>query len=187
MKYSSFVIALLLLTGCGEDQQPVKESTTSPSAKEVNVEQTTVDKKEVQQVIETPVPAEEPSNTAKVEEKKSVSPVATVEPEPVTTTVEPEPATVTPEPVKTVVESAPGIDAKVLFSKCTGCHGQQAEKSAMNQSAIIKGWETAKTVTALKGYQDGTYGKNMKHIMKGQVSKLSDEEIEALAKYISKL
>jgi len=40
-------------------------------------------------------------------------------------------------------------------------------------------------VTALKGYKDGTYGGAMKGMMKGQVSKLSDADIDAIAAEIT--
>ncbi len=36
-------------------------------------------------------------------------------------------------------------------------------------------------VKALKGYKDGSYGGAMKGVMKGQVAKLSDKDIEEIA------
>jgi len=40
---------------------------------------------------------------------------------------------------------------------------------------------------ALNGYKDGSYGGAMKSVMKGQASKLSDEDIKIVSDYISKL
>jgi cytochrome c553 len=74
---------------------------------------------------------------------------------------------------------------KLFSSKCATCHGVNAEKKALNTSKVIAGWDENKIVSALKGYKDGSYGGAMKAIMKGQVSTLSDEEIQALAKTIS--
>lgn len=74
---------------------------------------------------------------------------------------------------------------KGLFLKCAGCHGSSAEKPALGKSEIIKGWDKDKIVVALKGYKDDTYGGVMKGVMKGQVSNLSDEEIDALGAYIA--
>ena len=74
---------------------------------------------------------------------------------------------------------------ETLFSKCAGCHGSSAEKKALNQSAIIKDWDAQKIEMALNGYKDGSYGGSMKAVMKGQVAKLSSEDIKALAGYIS--
>jgi len=77
--------------------------------------------------------------------------------------------------------SASGAD---IYKKCAGCHGAKAEKKALGKSAVIQGWEASKTIAALKGYKAGTYGGPMKGLMKGQVAALSDEQIEAVAKYI---
>jgi len=41
-------------------------------------------------------------------------------------------------------------------------------------------------IKALKGYKDGSYGGAMKGVMKGQVAKLSDKDIEEIAEKISK-
>ena len=77
--------------------------------------------------------------------------------------------------------SADGAD---VYKKCIACHGMSAEKKALGKSEVIQGWESAKVVAALKGYQAGTYGGAMKGVMKGQVSSLNDTQIEAVAKYI---
>lgn len=80
------------------------------------------------------------------------------------------------------------IDAAALFSqKCVACHGSKAEKSALNKSQIIAKFSEQQITDALKGYQNGTYGKEMKAVMQGQAKGLSDAQIAALAKYISTL
>ncbi len=43
-----------------------------------------------------------------------------------------------------------------------------------------------KTLAALNGYKDGSYGGAMKGLMKGQVAKLTDDDIADLADKISK-
>jgi len=78
-------------------------------------------------------------------------------------------------------------DGATLYKKCTGCHGANGEKQALGKSQVIKGWEESKTISALKGYKDGTYGSVMKGLMKGQVAALTAEQIESLAKYIATL
>ena len=77
--------------------------------------------------------------------------------------------------------SASGAD---IYKKCAGCHGVNGEKKALGKSQVIQGWEASKTITALKGYKDGSYGGPMKALMKGQVTPLSDADIKAVAKYI---
>jgi len=64
---------------------------------------------------------------------------------------------------------------------CKGCHGADFEKKAMNVSKIVKDMTKEEIITALKGYKDGSYGGAMKNVMKGQVAKLDDAAIEAMA------
>lgn len=86
--------------------------------------------------------------------------------------------------VVTAVEQKSGAD---IYKTCASCHGQKAQKAAMGKSQIIQGWDVEKTITALQGYKDGSYGGAMKGLMKGQASKLSDEDMKRVAEYISKL
>ena len=105
-----------------------------------------------------------------------------------------EPAAVSAQPAQAdvkaevAVQETPTPNGHAVFVRqCASCHGQNGEKSALNKSKVIQGWETQKTVMALKGYQDGTYGSSMKGIMKAQVSSFSDAQIDAVAEYISTL
>jgi len=75
-------------------------------------------------------------------------------------------------------------DGEALYKKCAGCHGASGEKKALGKSAVIKGWEATKTVAALKGYKDGSYGGAMKGLMKGQVASFDDAQIESIAKFL---
>ncbi len=89
----------------------------------------------------------------------------------------------TEEPSKIV-----STDGGSLFGqKCTACHGSKGEKSALGKSQIIAGWKEDQVKASLKGYQTGTYGKEMKAVMQGQSKGLNDAQIDALAKYISAL
>ncbi|PHR59003.1 MAG: cytochrome C [Arcobacter sp.] len=74
-----------------------------------------------------------------------------------------------------------------LYSKCAGCHGSQGEKKALGKSKVINKMTKADLVTALNGYKDGSYGGPMKGLMKGQVAKLSTEEVTSLALHITTL
>ncbi|MEJ2372895.1 MAG: c-type cytochrome [Sulfurimonas sp.] len=79
------------------------------------------------------------------------------------------------------------LSADANFAKCTACHGANGEKHALGKSQVIQGWKAEKTLAALKGYKNGTYGGAMKGVMKGQVSKLTEADMEALAKHIEGL
>ena len=84
-----------------------------------------------------------------------------------------------------VAATAASLSAASIAA-CASCHGASFEKVAMGKSAIVKGWDEAKTVAALNGYKAGTlntYG--MGGVMKGQVAKLSDADIADIAKQIA--
>lgn len=89
--------------------------------------------------------------------------------------------------VETKAEVAVQADGNAIYKVCSGCHGDDASKSALGKSQIIKGWDAKKIADALHGYKNGTYGAAMKGVMAGQVSKLSDEDIKAVSEHISKL
>ena len=78
-------------------------------------------------------------------------------------------------------------NGEALYKACASCHGANGERAALGKSQIIKGWDETKTLEALKGYKAGTYGGAMKGVMKGQVARLSDDDMKALAGYISTL
>ena len=74
-------------------------------------------------------------------------------------------------------------EAPASYMACKACHGVKGEVNTTTQS---KSYVPANLTKAdieknLKGYKDGTYGGPMKAIMKGQVAKLSDADIKALA------
>ena len=81
--------------------------------------------------------------------------------------------------------AAMATDGAGLYKKCASCHGSSGEKKALGKSKVINEMTQVNLVSALKGYQDGSYGASMKALMKGQVAKLNNEDIDALAQYIS--
>lgn len=84
--------------------------------------------------------------------------------------------------------STDSLNGAMLFAhRCAACHGQSAEKKALGHSQVIAGWESAKVVEALTGYQGGSYGGSMKAMMQAQVKSLNPHQIEALAVRISRL
>ncbi|WP_428739284.1 c-type cytochrome [Sulfurimonas sp.] len=75
-----------------------------------------------------------------------------------------------------------GVNGKA----CVACHGANFEKHAMGKSKIVSEMTHADIATALKGYKAGTYGAAMKGVMKGQVAKYSDADLDAFAQTIGK-
>ena len=76
--------------------------------------------------------------------------------------------------------------AGVNAGACKGCHGQNFEKKALGKSKIVSDMTHADIATAMKGYKTGTYGGPMKGLMKGQVAKYSDADLDAFALTVGK-
>jgi len=76
--------------------------------------------------------------------------------------------------------------AGVNKAACSGCHGGDFGKKALGKSKVVKDMTHAEIATALKGYKAGTYGGPMKGVMKGQVAKYSDADLDAFAQTIGK-
>jgi len=76
--------------------------------------------------------------------------------------------------------------AAVNGKACAACHGANFEKHAMGKSKVVAEMSHADIATALKGYKDGSYGGPMKGVMKGQVGRYSDADLDAFAQTIGK-
>jgi len=167
MKIVLSAVLIALLVGCSDDnvatQKTIEtkkvEIATPKVAKETKIIIKTV-QKEAAVVVKTPVKREE-----------KIAPKVAVKSEKIVKKTE-----------SKVV--SPVVDGQALYAKCVACHGAKAEKKALNKSQVIQGWSIAKTTKALKGYKDGSYGGSMKTVMQSQIKKYSDEEIQAVAKYI---
>ncbi len=76
-------------------------------------------------------------------------------------------------------------DGKVLYKKCSACHGEDGSKKALGTGHPLKGQTAEDLLKKMKGYQDGSYGGKKAAIMKRNLSKLTDEDLKALAEYIA--
>ena len=92
--------------------------------------------------------------------------------------------------MKKIVIAASLLVASVAFAnpyaKCATCHGAAGEKAALGKSKIIKDMTKADFVSALKGYQDGTYGGAQKGLMTGQVKGMDEATMNEIAATIIK-
>jgi cytochrome c553 len=161
MKIALSVVVALFLVACSEDKAISQKKEVATPTEKIAQETQTVESKVKTVVQDSSKAVEKEIEQAKTNVVKTV------------------------EPVKSV--TAVKVNGAAVFKVCASCHGANAEKKAMNKSQVIKGWESAKTIAAINGYKDGTYGSTMKGVMKAQVSRLSDAEIKAVAKYISNL
>ncbi|WP_373072807.1 cytochrome c [Sulfurimonas sp.] len=92
-----------------------------------------------------------------------------------------------PTGIKSTIAPVRIVSGKSLFSKCTSCHGEDASQKALGKSQVIKGWSVEKLTNAIEGYQNGTYGGDMKGMMRVQVKDLNSVDINIISNYISKL
>ncbi len=76
--------------------------------------------------------------------------------------------------------------AAVNGKACAACHGAHWEKKAMGKSKVVAEMTHADIAAALKGYKAGTYGGPMKGVMKGQVARYSDADLDAFSQTIGK-
>ena len=92
--------------------------------------------------------------------------------------------------MKKIVIAASLLVASVAFAnpyaKCATCHGAAGEKAALGKSKIIKDMTKADFVSALKGYQDGTYGGATKGLMAAQVKGMDEATMNEIAATIIK-
>ena len=92
--------------------------------------------------------------------------------------------------MKKIIIAASLLTACVAFAnpyaKCAGCHGADGEKAALGKSKIIKDLSKADFVSALKGYQAGTYGGAQKGLMVGQVKDMTEATMNEIADTIIK-
>ncbi len=82
-------------------------------------------------------------------------------------------------------EKTPSIE--VDTDTCISCHGLMFEKSALGYSRIVNQMSKEDIIASLNGYKNGTYGGKMKALMANQASRLSTEEIDALAETITNI
>jgi len=171
MKIILSVVLALFLVACSDSKD---SKTQNAQNQEKVVAKAPVAQKEVPAVQKVvPEVQEAVSKVAKKVETTVVKPVVEKTKELVATT--------------TKAVTTPKVDGAKVFVVCSSCHGPHAENKALGKSQVIQGWKASKIENALKGYKAGTYGGTMKAVMKGQASKLSDAQIQAVAAYISKL
>lgn len=103
------------------------------------------------------------------------------------TTTAPE-ANTTAAPEANATAAAPTNAAPAAYAACSACHGADGKTVALGKSAVIAGQAAADIETKLKEYKAGTRDvTGMGATMKPQAANLSDDQIKALADYISKL
>jgi cytochrome c553 len=75
-----------------------------------------------------------------------------------------------------------------IYKGCAKCHGKDGRNIAYGRSDEIAGQDVEDLVESINFFKDSQFGsRGIIHVMANQVKHLNDEQIEALAKYISNL
>ena len=78
-------------------------------------------------------------------------------------------------------DSARGIPA------CMACHGPNGAGNAAATYPALRGQQSEYTVLQLKAYREGKRTTDPRRMMRGIAEKMSDEDMQAVARYISAL
>ena len=203
MKYfiSSLVFVTLILTGCGEEKQKLKEEVKATNKKD-NMQKMAVEVSNSSTKIMTTISSASKDIVAEV--SKTSKKIGKLSEDLISKTKKS-----LNEQTNKVMKKASNVSTEIkkkfynirnanqlkeektlkaisLYKTCISCHGQNGEQKALGKSNIIKGLTKEVILHALKGYKNGTYGGVMKGIMTAQVSNKSNEELELLSDYISK-
>ena len=198
-------VAILTFSGCGKSEktaEATKQTTTevTTTTKEAASKTTDVAKetatKAVEATKEVAQKAKETATKATEAVKESAEKAVDATKEVANSVAEKakETATKATEAVKETAQKAKdavtGDNNKgaSLFAKCKSCHGADGKTKALGKSEIIAGQNADDLVKKLTEYKAGTRNvAGMGTLMKGQVASMSDEDIKALATYISNL
>lgn len=168
----SLVAATVLFTACGEEtQKAAAEVNTTKIAEAVKKDTINAAEAVKASITETADAAKVAVETKTAEAAEAMKEKAAELTESATTAM----ASSTPE-------------APAAYTKCKGCHGAEGKTKALGKSAVIAGQNKEALIESLKAYQAGTKNvAGMGSLMKGQVATMSDEDIEAVAEYLSQI
>ncbi|QOP46718.1 cytochrome C [Sulfurimonas paralvinellae] len=86
---------------------------------------------------------------------------------------------------KKIIAKSNNLTIIPKLKSCLACHGQNWSRAALGKSKIVRNMSQKDIYQALKGYKNGTYGGPMKGVMKGQVVRYSDTELEQISQAIT--
>lgn len=79
-------------------------------------------------------------------------------------------------------------DGKTLYAQCAGCHGKDGKNKAFGKSGIIAGQSVKYLVESIQFYRDSEFkAHGTSLVMSKQTKTMRDQDINAVAHYISKL
>tara|TARA_R110002110_G_scaffold414951_1_gene647011 strand:+ start:299823 stop:300437 length:615 start_codon:yes stop_codon:yes gene_type:complete len=78
-------------------------------------------------------------------------------------------------------------DADLGIAACTACHSPTGSGNAGAGYPALSGQDPAYTAAQLRAFRDGSRNNDVSSVMRSNVARLNDAEIEALASYVSGL
>jgi cytochrome c553 len=84
-------------------------------------------------------------------------------------------------------QSAVAADGEKLYTEklCATCHGDEGKAPIMNLYPKVNGQSKEYTIAQIKMIKDGTRAGGLTIAMKAMIATLSDEDITAIAEYLS--
>lgn len=86
----------------------------------------------------------------------------------------------------TAAAPAAAVDGAAAYATCSACHGADG-KGTVGGAKVLAGLSAADIDTKLHAYKAGSVQSPTAAIMNAQAANLNDDQIKALADYISKL
>lgn len=83
-------------------------------------------------------------------------------------------------------EAAAAVDGAAAYATCSACHGADG-KGTVGGAKVLAGFSAADIDAKLHAYKAGSVQSPTAAIMNAQAANLNDDQIKALADYISKL
>jgi len=198
----SLVAAAVLFTGCGEETKKsaaeataaVKE-TASKAVEETKVatqeaiSKTVEASKEIADTVKTEAAeAAEKTKEAVAKAAQSVAPETLADEKNTTTSEAIQETLEANQTTETSGQETKALEAPAAYAKCTGCHGRDGKTKALGKSEIIAGQSEANLIAAMNEYKAGTRNvSGMGALMKSTMNAVSDEDIKAIAAYISNI
>lgn len=89
----------------------------------------------------------------------------------------------------TAISGAALADGAKLYVKkaCHGCHGKDGKKTVLPEYPRIAGQNVKYLEKQMLDIRSGARGNGNSEVMKGLMTTISDEEIKAIAQYVSTL
>lgn len=187
----SLAAAAVLFTACGEETQKAVEEINTTKVTEA-VKKDTVNAfeeakiKMAEAAAAAKVAAAKMAEEAKVEAERMAAETA-AKAEELKAAAEVEAVELKEAAEAKAAEAMTAITMPAAYDKCKGCHGDDGKTVALGKSAVIGGQSKEAIIASMNAYKEGTKNEaGMGALMKGQAASMSDENIEAVAEYLSK-